>query len=84
LGIDFLKDSAQIDIRYDEQGFVKWHGITIPCTRQNTVLIPARTAKIFYIKIKKPEVKTGLDPHLHLGDDLYAGTSEESRRKSIY
>jgi len=25
LGIDFLKNSASTDIRYDVQGFVKWH-----------------------------------------------------------
>jgi len=30
LGIDFLRDSAPRDIRYDVQGFVKWYGITIP------------------------------------------------------
>jgi len=38
-------------------------------------LIPARTAKVFYIKIKNPEVKTGLVPRLHLGDGLYAGNA---------
>jgi len=59
LGTDFLKDSASTLIQYDVQGFIKWHGITIPCTRQDAVLIPARTAKVFYIKIKNPEVKTG-------------------------
>jgi len=36
-------------------------------------LIPARTTKVFYIKIKNPEVKTRLIPCLHLGDDLYTG-----------
>jgi len=62
LGTDFLKDNAPTDIRYDMQGFVKWYGIIISCTRQNVILIPARTAKVFYIKIKNTEVKTGLIP----------------------
>jgi len=44
LRTDFLKDDASTDIRYDVQGFVKWHGITI--YGQNAVLIPARTAKV--------------------------------------
>jgi len=65
LGTDFLKDNAPTLIQYDVQGFVKWHGITIPCIRQDAVLISARTAKIFYIKIKNPEIKTGLVPRLH-------------------
>jgi len=55
LGTDFLKDSALTDIWYDVREFVKWHSITIPCTRQDAVLIPARTAKIFYIKIKNSQ-----------------------------
>jgi len=75
LGTDFLKNSASTFIQYDVQGFIKWHGITIPCTGQDAVLIPTRTAKIFYIKIKNPEVKTGLVPRLHLGDGLYASNA---------
>jgi len=65
LETDFLKDSAPINIRYDVYGMA-WHDIciTIPCTRQNTVLILARTAKIFSVKIKNPKVKTGLIPQL--------------------
>jgi len=55
LGTDFLKDSAPTFIRYNVQGFVKWHGIIIPYTRQDAVLIPARTAKVFYIKITAAE-----------------------------
>jgi len=35
-------------------------------------LIPVRTAKVFYIKIKNPEVKT-VSPAL--GDGLYAGNA---------
>jgi len=54
--------------------------ITIPCTRQNTVLILARTAKIFYVKIKNPKVKMGLIPQLHLGDGLYAGNTLAKNR----
>jgi len=73
LRTDFLKDNASTLIQYDVQEFVKWHGITIPCTRQDAVLIPAKTAKVFYIKIKNPEVKTGLVPRLHLGNGLFAG-----------
>jgi len=74
LGTDFLKDSASTLIQYDVQGFIKWHGITIPYTRQDAVLIPlARTAKVFYVKIKNPEIKAGLVPRLHLDDGLYAG-----------
>jgi len=48
---------------------------TIPCTRQDAVLIPARTAKVFYVKIKNPEIKAGLVPRLRLGDGLYAGNA---------
>jgi len=86
LGTDFLKDSASTLIQYDVQGFVKWHSITIPCIRQNAVLIPARTAKVFYIKIKNPEVKTGLVPRLHLGDhqSICRQCISEESRKSIY
>jgi len=51
---------------------VNWHNITIPRT-QDSVMIPVRLAKIFYIKIKNPEVKTGLVPRLDLGEGLYAG-----------
>jgi len=29
LGTGFLKDIAPIDIRYDMQGFLKWHGIRV-------------------------------------------------------
>jgi len=61
-GTDFLKDNAPTDIRFDMQGFVKWYGIIISSTRQNIILIPARIAKVFYIKIKNTEVKTGLIP----------------------
>jgi len=71
-GTDFLKDSASILIQYE---FVKWYGITIPYTRQDAILIPAKTAKIFYIKIKNPKVKMGLVSCLHLGDGLYAGNA---------
>jgi len=45
LGTDFLKNSTPTDIRYDMQGFVKWHGISIPCTRQDAVLIPAKVGQ---------------------------------------
>jgi len=75
LGTDFLKDSASTLIKYNAQGSITWHGITIPCTRQGAVLIPAKTAKIFYVKIKNPEIKAGLVPRLHLGDGLYAGNA---------
>jgi len=46
LGTDFLKDSGPILIQYDVEGFVKCHDITIPCTRQDAVLIPTRMAKV--------------------------------------
>jgi len=74
LGTDFLIDSALTDIRYDggTQGFFKWHGIIILCTRQDTILILAKIAKVFYIKIKNLEVKMGLVSHLHLSNGLYA------------
>jgi len=75
LGTDFLRDSASMDIRYDVQGYIKWNGITITSTRQNAVLIAARTAKVFYIKIKNPEVKTGSVPCLHFDKDLYMGNA---------
>jgi len=72
-GNRFLKNSAPTLIQYDVQEFVKWHGI--PCTKLDIVLISARTVKVFYIKIKNPEVETGLIPCLHLGDSLYAGNA---------
>jgi len=75
LGTDFLKDNAPTDIWYDVQEFVKWHVITISCTRQDAILIPARTANIFYIKIKNPEVNTEIVLRLHLGNCLYAGNA---------
>jgi len=75
LRTDFLKDSATTLIQYDAQGSIMWHGIIIPCTRQDAVLIPARTAKVFYVKIKNPEIKAGLIPRLHLGDGLYASNA---------
>jgi len=67
--------TAPTDIRYDVQGFVKWHGITIPYTKQNAALIPTRAAKVFYIKIKNSEIKKGLVTRLHLGNGLYAGNA---------
>jgi len=82
-GNRFLKDSAPTLIQYDVQGFVKWHGI--PCTRLDIVLISARTVKVFYIKIKNPEVETDLVPRLHLGDSLYAGNAlVKNRSGSAY
>jgi hypothetical protein len=72
LGTDFLKPHRPMDIRYDVQGFVIWHDIKIPCTTQDSVVIPARTGKVFYVKVKNPEVKTGLVPRLNLGEGLYA------------
>jgi len=47
LGTDFLKDSAPMDIRYDVQGYIKWHGITIASTRQNAVLIAASQSILY-------------------------------------
>jgi len=73
LGTDFLKYSATTLIQYNAQGSITWHGITIPCTRQDAVLIPARMAKVFYVKIKNPEIRAGLVPRL--GDGLYAGNA---------
>jgi len=69
LGTDFLKPSCP-DIRYDVQGFVIWYNIKIPCTIQDSIVIPARSAKVFYIKVKNPEVKAGLVPRLNLGEGL--------------
>jgi len=50
---------------------VAWHNNSIYKTRR----VPARTAKVFYVKIKNPEIKAGLVPHLHLSDGLYAGNA---------
>jgi len=80
LGTDFLNPSRPADIRYDVQEFVIWHDIKIPCTTQNSVVIPARSAKVFYIKVKNPEVKTGLVPRLDLGEGLYAGDAIVANR----
>jgi len=33
LGTGFLKDIVPINIRYDMQEFLKWHGIIISCIR---------------------------------------------------
>jgi len=52
-----------------DAGIRKWHSITIPCTKQNAILIPAKTTKIFFIKKKDPEVKTRLVPLLYFGDE---------------
>jgi hypothetical protein len=49
LETDFFKNRHPVDIRYDEQGFVKWRDITILCTIQNSVVIPARSAKVFIL-----------------------------------
>jgi len=39
-------------------------------------LIPAKTTKVFYIKIKSTEIKMGLVPRLHLGVGMeYAGNA---------
>jgi len=73
LGSDFLKKRHPRDIRYNGQGFVRWRDITIPCTVQNSVVILARSAKVFYLKIKNPEIKTGLVPLLDLDKELNAG-----------
>jgi len=43
-------------------------------------LISARTAKVFYIKIKNPEVKKELVPHLHLSDGLHVGNALVKKR----
>jgi len=82
LGTDFLKGSAPIyqDIRYDVQRFIKWHDITIPCIRQDAVLILARIAKILYIKKKNLKVRTS-GPLWPICRNCI---SEESRRNSIY
>jgi len=69
LGTDFLKDNAPTDIRYDVQRFVKWHNNSMYKT--GCYFDHARTAKVFYVKIKNLEVKMGLIPRLHLGDGLY-------------
>jgi len=84
LGTDFLKSSTPIyqNIRYDVQGFIKWHGITIPCIRQNPVLIPVRTAKVLYIKKKNPKVR--ISGSLWRWPICKNCINEESWRKSIY
>jgi len=69
-----------MDIRYDVQGFVIWHDIKIPCTAQDSVVIPARSSKVFYVKVKNQEVKTGLVPRLDLGEGLYAGDAIVTNR----
>jgi hypothetical protein len=38
-------------------------------------LIRARSAKVFYIKVKNSEVKTVLVLHLDLGESLHAGNT---------
>jgi len=78
-----LKDSTPTDIIYDVQGIIKWHGITISCTRQDAVLIPARSAKVFYIKIKNPKVN-GISCACTLAMIYRKCSNEESRQKSIY
>jgi hypothetical protein len=80
LGTDFLKERRPVDIRCDEQGFVQWRDIRIPCTIQYSVIIPARLAKVFYLKIKNPEIKTGLVPRLDLGEGLYVGNAIVTNR----
>jgi len=66
------------------QRFLKWYGITIPCIKQDAILIVASTAKVFYIKIKNSNVKTELVPRLHIGDGLYAGNALVKNRGGRY
>jgi hypothetical protein len=40
LATNFLKERRPVDIRYDEQGFVQWSDISIPCIIQYSVVIP--------------------------------------------
>jgi len=75
-----FKKRRPVDIRYDKQGFVKWRDITISCTIQNSVVIPARSVKVLYLKVKNPEIKTGLVPRLDLGEELYAGNAIVTNR----
>jgi len=86
LETDFLKNSASTDIPYDAQGFLKWHSIRIPCTRQDTVFILFRKIKIFYIKIKRSRNKDRISTVLALWRRSIREkcTSEESRCKRIY
>jgi len=44
--------------------------------------MPAKTAKVFYIKIKNSEVKTGLVPRLHFSDVLYTENALVKNRDS--
>jgi len=48
LATDFLKESIPTHIKYDVQEFIKLHGIIIPCTKQDAVLIPTRSQSILY------------------------------------
>jgi hypothetical protein len=50
LEMDFLKKCRPIGIRCDVQGFANWRDITISCTTQDSVVIPAKSTKLFYIK----------------------------------
>jgi len=63
LGTDFLKDSASALIQYDVQGFIKWHGITIPCTRQDTN--SCQNGQNILYQNKKPRSQDGIRvPHV--------------------
>jgi hypothetical protein len=76
---DFFKKRRPVDIRYDE-GFVKWRDITIVYEIQNSVVMSAKSAKVFYFKVKNPEIKTGLVSRLNLGERLYAGNAIVTNR----
>jgi len=51
-----------------------------PCIIQNSVVILARSAKVFHLKVKNPEIKTGLVPRLDLDEKLYAANAIVTNR----
>jgi len=75
----FFKDNAPVQISDTMCRDCHKMAITIPCTRQDAVLISVRTAKVFYIKIKNPD---GISLVRRSKRGKY--TNEEPWRKSVY
>lgn len=70
LGADFLNDHALIDYSKKE---VRWMGISIPFSQEDSIVVSARSQATFFVKIANSEIKTGYIPRLHVHNDVYLG-----------
>ena len=62
---------------------VRWKDKSLRFKNRETVVIPKRSSKVYYVRVKNPEVKEGYIPRLDAGSGIYLGAAVVSNKGGV-